>query len=160
MPDTRVRVVGSGYTTFNYKGMPIAFMNQVQDLGQGTVGPTAVRAITPIGALRPVELVAQRVLAHGELHLSIVETWNENVWEQLAGLEGTDTIGDVFDRLRQEPSYVTCTKIIRPPGGRRVRGIMYNNCLVYGIDDSDTIEVAGLDVSKTIRIAYTHKTRI
>lgn len=160
MPDTRIRVVGSGYTTFNYKGLPIAFLMSVNDTGQKPAGSASVSAITPIGALRPVELVAQRVLGHGELTLAITETWNENVWEQLAGLGGTNTIGDVFDRLRQEPSYVSCTKIIRPPGGRPVRGINYHNCLVFDIADGETIEVAGLEISKNVRIAYTHKTRI
>lgn len=159
MPDTRVRVTGSGYTTFNYKGLPIAFLDQIADSGQAPAG-TPYAAITPIGALRPVDFVVQRVLAEGTLTLSIRETWNENIWEQLAGLGGTDTIQDVFERLRQEPSYVTCTKIIKPPGGRPVRGVQYHNCVVTAIDDGDTITAGSLSVAKTISVIYSHKTRI
>lgn len=159
MPDSRVRVVGSNYTTFNYKGLPIAFMEQVDDSGQAPMGQS-YEAITPIGALHPVEIVTQRVLSEGTLRLRIRELWNEPIWWQLAGLEGTDTIADVFERLRQEPSFVTCTKIITPPNGAPARGLQYHNCTVTGIDDNDTITVGGLSVAKNIVIVYTHKTKI
>jgi hypothetical protein len=159
MPDTRVRVVGSGYTTFNYKGLPIAFLEQVQDSGQAPVG-TPFEAITPLGHLHPTDIVTQRVLGVGTIAMSIRELWNEPVWWQLAGLEGTDTIGDVFERLRQEPSFVTCTKIIQPPNGAPPRGLQYHNCVVTAIDDGDTITTASLSVARNISLAYTHKTRL
>jgi hypothetical protein len=157
MARTRVRVVGSGYTTFNYKGRPIAFLTSFGDGGQQPIGPRPFSAITPIGALRPVEIVTQRVLAAGTLTLTIAELWNEPIWWQLAGLEGTHTIGDVFDRLREEPSYVSCTKIIQPPGGVPPRGLQYHNCVVYGIDDGETVNAGDLEVAKNISIVYTHK---
>ncbi len=159
MPETRVRVVGSGYTTFNYKGQPIAFLEQVADGGQSPIG-TPYQAITPLGALHPTDIVTQRVLGEGMLRLSIVELWNEPIWWQLAGLEGTQTIGDVFERLRQEPSFVTCTKIIQPPNGQPPRGLQYHNCVVTAIDDGDTIATATLSVSKNISVVYTHKTAL
>ena len=34
MPQTQVRVVGSGFTTFNYNGKPIAFCEAIEDSGQ------------------------------------------------------------------------------------------------------------------------------
>lgn len=158
MPETRVRVVGSGYTTFNYKGLPLAFLESFIDSGQAPVG-TAYEAITPLGAFHPTDIVTQKVLGVGTLSLSIKELWNEPVWWQLAGLEGTDTIGDVFERLRAEPSFVTCTKIIQPPNAPP-RGLQYHNCVVYAVDDGDTVTTASLSISRNISIAYTHKTRL
>lgn len=160
MPETRVRVVGSGYTTFNYKGRPIAFLEQMEDSGQSPLG-TPYEAITPIGALHPTDIITQRVLGAGTLTLGIRELWNEPIWWQLAGLEGTNTIADVFERLRQEPSFVTCTKIITPPNNiGPPRGIVYNNCVVYSIDDGDSIRTASLSIARNISVVYTHKSQL
>lgn len=160
MPNSKVRVVGSGYTTFNYRGLPIAFMDQLDDTGQAPLGGQSWEAIHPIGSMHPVEIVTQRVLGAGSITMSIRELWNEPVWWQLAGLEGTNTIQDVFEALRQDPSWVTCTKIITPPNGAPPRGLQYHNCVVTGIDDNDRITVGGLSVAKNVVIVYTHKTAL
>lgn len=159
MPNTQVRVVGSGYSSFNYKGRPIAFLEQVQDAGQQPF-LDAYEAIYAIGDTRPREIVTQRVLAEGRLTLTIKELWNEPVWWQLADLAGSDTIADVWATLNAEPSYVTCSKIITPPpsvGPPRI--INYQNCVIVGIPDGETLDIASLSVSKTISMVYTHKTK-
>ena len=159
MPNTQVRVVGGGYSTFNYKGRPIAFLESVRDSGQKPYS-TPYETIYSIGDRRPREIVTQSILAEGTLTLAIRELWNEPVWWQLADLAGTDTITDVWRVLNNEPAYVTCSKIITPPtsvGPPRI--INYQNCLIVGIDDGDTIDVAGLCVARTITVVYTHKTR-
>jgi len=157
MANTRVRVVGSNYTSFNYKGQPIAFLEQVVDSGQKPVG-NPYEAITPLGAFRPVEIVTQRILREGSLSLSIRELWNEPIWWQLAGLGGTYTVADVFESLRLDPTYVSCTRIIQPPDGAPPRGTQYHNCTVVAIDDGDTISIGALSVAKNITIVYTHQT--
>lgn len=157
MSNTKVRVVGSNYTVFSYRGTPLAFLEQVSDSGQKPISGQPFEAIIPLGAMRPVEIVTQRILGVGTLTLTIRELWNEPIWWQLAGLEGTDTVADVFEQLRLEPSYVTCTRIIQPPDGSPARGTQYLNCVVVAIDDGDQISVGALSVAKTIQIVYTHK---
>lgn len=164
MPDTKVRVVGSGYTTFQYKGKPIAFCEGIEDSGQRAFSDMGqpYQFIHPIGARHPVEIATSRVLAGGTLALTIRELWNEAVWEQLSGLAGTYNIVEIFERLAAEPQYVTCQSIIKPPGTERRparwRGKRFHNCVIVDINDSDTVTVGALAVTKGITVAYTHTT--
>jgi hypothetical protein len=132
MPNTKTRVVGSGYSTFTYRGKVIAFLEQVEDSGQRAFSDAGQpwQFIQPIGHRHPVEIATSRVLQGGTLNLTIRELWNTFVWEQLSGLAGTKNIVDVFGRLADDPSYVTCQSVIRPPAGAgKPRGKNYHNCL-------------------------------
>jgi hypothetical protein len=164
MPQTQVRVVGSGYTTFYYKGKAIAFCEGVEDSGQRAFSDLGqpYQFIHPIGATHPVEIATSRVLQGGTLMLTIRELWNGYVWEQLSGLAGSKNIVDIFGVLARDPNYVTCQTIIKPPGTEaqpsKWRGKTYQNCVVVDINDGDTITVGALAVTKGITIAYTHTT--
>jgi hypothetical protein len=162
MPNTQVRVVGSGFTTFNYRGRPIAFLEGVEDSGQRAFSDAGqgYQFIHPLGSRHPVEIATSRVLTGGTLNLTIRELWNSQVWEQLVGLAGAQNIVDVFQLLAQDPSYVTCQTIIQPPGNQRPRGKNYHNCVVVDIADNDTITVGALAVTKGIVVAYTHSSKI
>lgn len=160
MPNTRVRVVGSGFTTFSYQGQPIAFLEAVEDSGQRAFSDQGqgYQFIHPLGARHPVEIATSRVLQGGTLNLTIRELWNGWIWEQLQGLAGTNNISEVFAVLAANPQYVTCQTIIQPPGGAAPRGKTYQNCVVVDIADNDTITVGALAVAKGIVVAYTHST--
>lgn len=158
MPNTQVRVVGSGFSSFTYQGQPIAFLEGVEDSGQRAFSDAGqgYQFIHPLGASHPVEIATSRVLAGGTLNLTIRELWNGQVWEQLAGLAGTNNIVDVFRVLANNPAYVTCQTIIQPPGNARPRGKIYHNATIVDISDNDTITVGALAVTKGIVVAYTH----
>lgn len=162
MPNTKVRVVGSGFSTFSYQGHPIAFLEGVEDSGQRAFSDAGqgYQFIHPLGASHPTEIATSRVLAGGTLNLTIRELWNTWVWEQLYGLTGAGNIVDVFALLAQNPQYVTCQTIIQPPGGVAPRGKIYQNCVVVDIADNDTITVGALAVTKGIVVAYTHSTKL
>ncbi len=163
MPNQKVRVVGSGYSTFSYRGTPIAMLEQVEDSGQRAFSDAgaAYQFIQPIGARHPVEIATSRVLQGGTLQLTIRELWNAPVWQQLRGLERTNNIVEVFEALARDPSYVTCQTVITPPNGAgRPRGKIFHNCVVVDISDNDTITVGGLAVTKGIVVAYTHSTKL
>lgn len=165
MPQTKVRVVGSGYTAFKYAGKTIAFCETVEDSGQrafSDMNGQPYQFIHPLGQRHPVEIATSRVLQGGVLMLTIRELWNTAVWEQLAGLAGTYNIVEIFERLSANPNYVTCQTVIKPPGTEnqpaRWRGKNYQNCTVVDINDGDVITVGALAVTKGITIAYTHTT--
>jgi hypothetical protein len=160
MPNTVVRVVGSGFTTFSYQGHPIAFLEGIEDSGQRAFSDAGqgYQFIHPLGYRHPIEIATSRVLAGGTLNLTIRELWNSWVWEQLHGLAGTSNIVDVFAVLAANPAYVTCQSIIQPPGNARPRGKTFQNCVVVDIADNDTITVGALAVTKGIVVAYTHST--
>lgn len=172
MPQTRVRVVGSGFTTFNYRLQPIAFCEGVEDSGQRAFSDMGqgYQFIHPLGSRHPVEIATSRVLAGGTLMLTIRELWNAPVWNQLAGLGAerglppTQNIVEIFERLAADPNYVQCQTIIKPPGTEndpsKWRGKTYHNCTVVDINDGDTIQVGSLAVTKGITVAYTYSTRL
>lgn len=163
MPQTKVRVVGSNYTTFSYQGKPIAFCEGVEDSGQeafSDLGPgQPYQFIHPLGEETPVEIATSRVLQGGTLQLTIRELWNAPVWQQLDGLARAQNIVDIFKFLAQQPNYVTCQTIIKPPGTENNpaawRGKIYINCTVVRINDGDTITIGALSVTKGITVAYT-----
>jgi hypothetical protein len=157
MPNTNLRVVGSGFTTFTYQGKILAWCESVADSGQAPISNP--EPITPLGASHPVEIVTGRVLGAGNLTLTLRETWNAPVWYQL-GLTGANTITAVFARLAEQPNFVSCQMIIRPPNSNAVRGKVYHNCVVTRIDDSELIAVGRLSVARNIVVHYTHTTPI
>jgi hypothetical protein len=162
MPQTKVRVVGSGFTQFLYKGKAIAFCEGVEDSGQRAFSDLGqpYQFIQPLGAQHPVEIATSRVLQGGTLILTIRELWNAPVWAQLSGLAGSRNIVDIFRVLANDPNYVTCQTVIKPPGTQnnpgKWRGKNYHNCTVVDINDGDTITVGSLAVTKGITVAYTH----
>lgn len=158
MPPTKVRVAGSGFTSFNYNGRPIAFLDSIVDSGQAPLGAGA-EAIFPIGAEHAVEIATGRVIDVGTLVLRIRELWNEEVWEQLVGLAGATDQVEVFRRMAAQGA-ITCQVIVKPPGASAWRIRVYHGCVVTRIDDTETITVGALSVPKTITVTYTHKTRM
>lgn len=160
MPNTRTRVVGSGFTSFNYDGKPIAFLDTVADGGQQPVGRgdgPGYEVIHPLDSDHPVEIATSRAIGAGTLTATIRELWNEPVWWQL-GLTGTDTVVDVFKRLAARPEPVTATKIIKPPGSSTWRGSTYHNVTIVAIPDDETITIGALTLPRNILMVYTHKT--
>ena len=162
MPQTTVRVVGSGYTVLSFNNKPIAYCEGWEDSGQRAFSDIGqpYQFIQPIGSEHPIEIATSRVLAGGTLMLTIRELWSQPVWWQLAGLAGTWNIVDVFNKLADNPQYVTATLIIKPPGTQnqpgRWRGKKYQNVVVVDINDGDTITTGALAVTKGIVCAYTH----
>lgn len=158
MPATRVRVAGSGFTSLQYNGKDIAFLDSFTDSGQRSIG-VGSEAVIPLGARHPVEIVTGRVLDSGVIAATIRELWNEPVWWQLQGLAGTYNIVDLWEALANSSASVTCQMLIRPPGGQ-VRGKVFHGCVVTAIDNGENVQVGTLSVSRAIQIAYTHSTPV
>ena len=136
MPNTKTRVVGSGFTTFNYRGRPIAFLDAFTDSGQTPVAPA--EPVHPLAAPHPAEIATARALDAGTLGLTIRELWNEPVWFQLAGLVQAYDLLAVYRALAAEPSDVTCQMLIKPPGMNVWRGKTYHGCLITQIADDES----------------------
>lgn len=161
MPQSKVRVVGSGFTTFNYRGKPIAFLEEVVDSGQPpyTDGGAPAQAIYSLASNRAEEIITTRVLGTGTLTLTIRELWNQKVWQQLEGLQGVaGEITDIYQALANDPSLVTCQMIQRPPGSSTWRSTEYHNCVITDVDNSEQVTIGAMSMPRRIVIAYTHKT--
>jgi len=154
-PRQRARNFGSSFTTFRYGGQNIAYLQRVADSGQSPVAPAT--PVQPIGSTYPVEIVTSRAVGAGTLGLTITELWHEEIWEQLAGLAGTTDIVQIFAALARQQDYVTCTKIINPPDGKRY-GKTYHGCLITDIQDGETFDITTTTMPKSITVMYTHTT--
>jgi hypothetical protein len=156
MPQPNVRVVGSGFTTLQYAGRDIAWLDSFSDSGQRTTVSTEV--IYELGPLRRAkEIVTPYILSPGTLSATIRELWDRETWEHLNGLSGTRNLIDVFEALREAPASVTCQSIIRAPDNS-VRGKIYHGCIVTAIEDGDSVSLGNLSVTKSVTITYTHAT--
>jgi hypothetical protein len=163
MPVTQVRVRGSGFTSFNYRGQPIAWLTNFTDQGQRP--GAAPEAITPLDAKYPQAIVTPRYLGMGTITFTITELWNGPVWQQLVGLENAvgiiDPIRDngVLESIAAETSPITCQMIIKVPGQQNQwRSRTYHNVLIYDIDDTEVITIDAMSVGRNISAVYTHKT--
>jgi hypothetical protein len=156
MPQTRSRIVGSGFTSFAYNGHAIALLDSVTDSGQDPITPA--EGITPLGEQHAIEIATSRVLAIGTLTLTIRELWDIPVWQSLFGLEGTANLVDVYNRIAASPIGLTCQMTITPPGSNTWRVKVYQNCVVTYIDTRENITVGALTFPKNITVAYTHTT--
>ncbi len=164
MPQTRTRVVGSGFSSLSFNGRPLAFLDGFNDSGQTALGAGAMGAggggtgwepVIPLDARYAIEWATSRVLNPGQLTITLRELWNEPAWWRL-GFGGTVDIVQVFERLAQTGE-VTAQMIIRPPNGG-VRTRTYHNLLITNIDDTETVTVGALTIGKNIQAVYSHKT--
>ena len=157
MAISNARVRGSNYSTFQWNGTAIAYLETITDLGVTTYGP--VEAIHPLGYEHPTEFAVPRVLSHGQLNFTIRELWEKPVWQHLSGLAAANDLLDVWKVLAASAAPLTCQTIIRPPAGGFVRTKTYHNVVINDIDDTDAITIAGMTVARTIGCLYTHATR-
>ena len=153
-----VRVGGSNYTTFNWNGAAIAYLERIVDSGQQPVGQ-GMAEIHPLGDKYPVEFAVPNALTGGRLTLTIDELWNKPVWQHLAGLEAANDLLDVWSVFRANTAAVTCKTIVKPPNATYWRTKTYHNIVIIGIDDGETVEIGTMQMLKTITAAYTHATR-
>lgn len=153
----RARNFGSNYTTFRYNGKSIAYLEMVQDSGQAPVA--GAQPIHPLGYDHPVEIVTPRAISAGQIVVTIREMWNQEIWQQLAGLAGSTDIVDVFRAIARTATPITCTKIVNPPTGARY-GKTYHNCVIAAIQDGEAYDITTMSQTKSLTIFYTHTTKL
>lgn len=157
MPQTKVRVVGSSFTTFRWRGKDIAFLDGMQDSGQQPIAPPDV--IHPLDKKYPVEFATARAMSEGTLTFTVRELWNMPVWQHFAGLEQAKDIIDIWERMSADPTSITCQTIIKPPQGNVWRVKTYHNVMISAVDDSEQIQIGTLSVARSVTALYTHATR-
>lgn len=157
-PRQRARNLGSNYTTLRYAGKNIAYLEAVADSGQRLVG-AGHEFVHPLGYRHPQEIVSARAIMGGTLTVTIRELWHEEVWQQMAGLAGSNDILEVLEALSRQQNYVTCSKIITPPFGPKY-GKTYHRCVIVDVPDGESFNIETLSTTKNVTIAYTHTSRL
>src|SRR4051812_35202300 len=152
----RVRV-GGGFTVFHWSnttdvGGVIAFADRVQ---VQAVTPVAdAIAVQPMNALRPIEIVTPRAHRHGVLTMTLLDLYNETVWDRLAGITGSNDIIDIMEYMAGLDAGVRITKFVEPPSGKTYYET-YFNCMIVRADDSEDIRIDTMTLPKDIEVWYT-----
>lgn len=148
--------VGGGYTAFIFNGQPLAYIDVLNDQGPSPVADP--EPVQPIDAPHPIEIAFPKAHRAGQLQVSITETWNEEVWEQLPGFEGAADIIEVFERNINQGS-IKCTRVVTRPDGSK-RGTIYIGTVVTDIDDSEEIRVSTMTLPKRVTMMYKKKRKL
>ena len=154
----RFRVVGSGYTLFSYNGQNINFCQEVQDTPPQPVAPP--QPVQPIDAQHPLEIAVPSAAGAGQLTLTIIEQWSQEVWAQFPGYSA---INDIVDLLNVSASIggVTCVKLITPPSSTGVasRMVIYHGCMIVNANLGEDVRIESMTVGKTVQLMYTSQSR-
>lgn len=160
MPPTRTRIVGSGFTVFQWMSKTIAFLDEIHDSGQAPI--RQYEAVTPLGDYYPREFAFPRVKSEGQLQFIIREMWNQPAWWAIALFNNTYNIIDIYNIQSGLTSPITCSTIVRKPlnniGGGQDRGWTYHNANLVTIDDREVVQIGALTMPRTITAIYANKT--
>lgn len=156
MAQTQTRVGGSGWTEFSFQGKRLAWLTEISDNAPAPVAQPV--AIQPLDEPHPVEIVTAGAFGAGTITLTFQEIWNEEVWHQLPGFDGTASLIDVF-RRQLTLGNISCRKIIKVPNGP-YRAKVYHGCVITNVNESERINIQSMAMPKTVEIRYTHTTTV
>jgi hypothetical protein len=150
------RIGGSGFTTMLYQNRRLAYLQVIADQ---TPSPVAqAQAVQPIDESVPLEIVTAMAVGVGTLKCTFYELWNEPVWAELPGLQGTT---DLLDVLKRQVSLgqITMQKAISSPSGL-YRAKVYHNVVIVDVDAGESIMISTMTLPKSITFQYCYSTAI
>lgn len=156
MPDSKVRVGGSGLTVLAWQNQTLSFLQTIQD-----TAPTPVAAAVPVQSITdevPSEIVTARAVGPGTLRLTFYEEWNTAVWQKLPGFGSANSLLDVL-KAQLALGSISCSKIIKLPDGT-FRTYVYQNCMITDIDAGEQVNIASMVMPKGITVMYTNAIRV
>ena len=148
--------VGGGYTTINFNGQPLLYVDLVREGAPRSVAPPQV--IQPMDSQYPIEIALPAALEAGTLELTLREQWNAEVWAYLPG-GAFATASDLLDIFKAQLSGGnlgkdwTVTKIINIPGGG-TRTVTYMGCVVVNVMVDEIVNIGTMTFGKTITLMY------
>lgn len=96
----RIRIVGSSFTAWTVEGSPIAYCIEVSHRSPQTVAPAV--EVHPLNYIRPVEILVPRAITHGEIVLSVVETYEDRIWSHFGNNIFANNLEDLADVINYQ----------------------------------------------------------
>ncbi len=152
MPASTIRIAGSGYTIFHWKGNPLLLCQTIQE-----TAPSPVAQAVPIQAINephPTEIVTAGAVGAGTLRLTMYEKWDKNVWQDLPDFGDAHSLLDIFAVQIAKGAITTSKVILKPDGTQRVKS--YQNCKIVDVDDGEQVNIASMVMPKGFTLMYTH----
>lgn len=164
----RARQTGSAFTVWYIGDKPVIFCQEVSHRApQPVAAPIPVQ---PLNYLRPIEIIVPRATTHGEITMTVMETYDLSIWQHLEGLNvpiGVQDLADFFNWMMTNTSVVNedgssnieLKRIIRDPTpNRKWRVSTYENARVVDIRYDETTRVDTTLNPLTISVWYTRMT--
>lgn len=148
--------VGGGYTTINFNGTPLLYVDVLTEVAPQPVA--SPQSIQPMDSPYPIEIAFPAALQYGMLEISLREQWNAEVWAYLPG-GAFATASDLLDIFKAQLSGGnlgkdwTVTKIINIPGGG-TRTITYMGIVVTNVMVDETVAIQSMTFNKNIEMMY------
>ena len=148
--------VGGGYTTINFNGQPLIYVDLIRETAPRPVA--APQAIQPMDSKYPIEVAFPAALEAGTLEITFREQWNAEVWAYLpgAGFQNASDLLDVFQAQLNNNSLGkdwTVTKVITNPN-KTSRTITYMGCVVVNVMVDETVNIGTMTFPKSVQLMY------
>jgi len=171
MAINRVRQTGSAFTAWQFTG---SASNQAspnfilcQEVSHRAPQPIAQPVeIHPLNYLRPTEIVVPRAISHGEITLTIMESFNKSIFDQLGFNYPENSIHDLADffnwmmtssdAIDDLGSKIELVRVIRDPNPTRpYRKKIFEGAKIIDIRDDETTTVDSTVNPLQITVWYT-----
>jgi hypothetical protein len=168
----RARQTGSALTawTFGTTGKILALCQEVAHRSPQPV--TSAVEVHPLNYVRPTEIIVPRAITHGEIVLTVLETYDKNIWgtikDVIPGLpDGTNDLADLFTYMMTSDSVnntstnestLLLQRIIRDPRSSSWRKKIFNNARIVDVRDEEDVRVDTIVNPLTITVWYTNLT--
>lgn len=149
--------VGGGYTTINFNGAPLLFVDLVRESAPRPVA--APQPIQPLDHPYPIEIALPAAIEAGTLEITLREQWNAEVWAYLPG-NAFATASDLLDVFKAQLSTGslgqdwTVTKNIKDPTGNIVRTITYTGIVITNVMVDESVQISTMTFPKSIQMMY------
>lgn len=171
----RARQTGSAFTAWRITGGAQGAPNQIlalcQEVSHRSPQPVAGAVeVHPLNYLRPTEILVPRAITHGEITMTVLETYNNNIWSILREVfpsipEGTNDLADLFTWMMTNSavnnntgSSISLQRVIRDPNSTTWRFKTFEKARIVDVRDDENATVDSLVNPLTLTVWYTKLT--
>lgn len=173
----RARQTGSAFTAWTFKDNDgnqkiLALCQEVTHRSPQPV--TGAVEVHPLNYVRPTEIIVPRAITHGEIMLTILETYDKNIWGTLREVfggpngvpAGTNDLADFFTWMMTSSSMnnsdgssaLALQRVIRNPNSTTWRVKTFKNARIVDVRDEESATVDSLVNPLSLTVWYTHLT--
>ena len=170
---TRARQTGSAFTAWRITGTGTTnkILALCQEVSHRSPQPVAGAVeVHPLNYLRPTEILVPRAITHGEITMTVLETYNNNIWSILRDVfpsipAGTNDLADLFTWMMTNAavndttgSTISLQRVIRDPNSTVWRFKTFEKARIVDVRDDESVTVDSLVNPLTLTVWYTKLT--
>jgi len=136
---------------------------------------TGAVEVHPLNYLRPTEVIVPRAITHGEITLTVLETFDKNIWGTLKEIFAPDATNTSFGNINDLADFFTwmmtdasmndaagsrlrLQRIVRNPNSTTWRVKTFENARIIDVRDDESVTVDSLVNPLTMTVWYTKLT--